>query len=157
KKAPENAYELQTTGAGTALRIFDHHNVYGYYQWRNPGPYELTLESESREETLGRVRRALETAPKWANIKALSDETKRRQATVEFLLDRTLPMYYFKEGCAALADAELIPVIQDELERLTKSPSSKAEQRASSGDGFLPDRDSRTRLSCALEYVKDDG
>jgi hypothetical protein len=157
KNAPENAYEEQTTGHGTALKVFDHHNAYGYYQWENPGPYRLTLERVSKDETLGRVRRALEIRPKWESIKALPDATKRRRATVEFLLDRTLPMHFFMEGCTALADAELIPVIQDELERLKKSPPPKPAKRASSRDDYFPDREGWTRLSYALMYVKDDG
>lgn len=154
REEPANAFELQTAGYGTAVKIIDGHNVYGYYQWMNPGPYVLTREGGSREELLRRVDRGRKLGAEWARITRLPREL-RESAILEFLADRTLPSYFCCQASIALSNSRLLSVIRDEVENVTDPPRSPR----SIWEPDYPDQRGWTRLGAALLWVKveDDG
>ncbi|MBI1831260.1 MAG: hypothetical protein HYR84_07420 [Planctomycetes bacterium] len=139
-------FEFDTTGYGSAIKILDGEKVYGYYQFINPGPYQLAAEQCTKEQLLKRIPRAVELGKKWANVKAVTDKTERDAKMLDFLMDRTLPSHFCGQACYALRGAKLVAIIADEVKQAKPLPS-KLEGR---DEGW-------SRLWHALRNVEEDG
>jgi hypothetical protein len=149
---PANAFEFDTTGYGSAIKVIDGQAVYGYYAPLSSQPYELQREWNSREELLRRIDRGIVLGRAWARVNSIKDRQAREQAALEFLSDRTLPSHFCWKACADLSGTKLIAVVRDEVENVKDPPADDGEERKS-----YPDTRGWKRLAAALMWVKDDG
>lgn len=145
-KKNSHQFEMQTTGSGSAIKIIDGQKVYGYYQFINPGPYQLAAEQCTKEQLLKRIPRAVELGKKWASIKEVADKIKREAKMLDFLIDRTLPSHFCSQACYELRGAKLVAIIADEVKQAKPLPPKFGDR----DDGW-------SRLACALRNVEDDG